>query len=62
MTEELKEIFNVLEKIAKELEIANKLKFYELILSQPNLSFKYLLKFYEKSSDLEKEIKSKLEK
>jgi len=62
MTEKSAEIINVLEKIAKELEIANKLKIYDLVLSQPTLNFDYLLKFFDKSSDLEDEIKTKLAK
>ncbi|NHJ49885.1 MAG: hypothetical protein FK733_18980 [Asgard group archaeon] len=60
MSEKNDVLIETLEKIAKELEIANKLKVYELVLSQPGLSYKFLLKFYEKSVELENEIVSKL--
>jgi hypothetical protein len=50
----------ILEKIAKELEIANKLKIYEIVVSQPGINYKILLKFFDKSDELAKEIEAKM--
>jgi hypothetical protein len=50
---------NVLEKIAKELETANKLKLFELILMHPNLKVDFYLKLYKKAIELEEQMMSK---
>jgi hypothetical protein len=55
-------IIEVLEKIAKELELANRLKIFEIALKNHPLKFETLIKFYDKSIDLEEEIKAKLKK
>jgi hypothetical protein len=60
MFEKKEELKETLEKIAKELEIANKLKIYEIVVSQPHIDFNFLSRFYDKAVELEEEIKAKM--
>jgi hypothetical protein len=54
-------LIELLEKIAMELEIANKLKTYEIVISQPQLKLKFFEKFIEKAFDLDEEIRKKID-